>query len=137
MPLLASLQAWARRLRRDALTLWFAWRDPRTPLPVKGLCLFVAAYTFSPIDLIPDFVPILGYLDDLVLLPALIWLAVRLMPADVLEASRLRADAWIAERGGKPRSYLGAAVVLVVWAAVGYTAWSWYATGAVLPGAAG
>ena len=66
------LTTWARRLKRDGVTLWFALRDPRTPWHAKALGAFVVAYALSPIDLIPDFIPVLGYLDDVLLLPALI-----------------------------------------------------------------
>ncbi|MEY8877527.1 MAG: YkvA family protein, partial [Leptothrix sp. (in: b-proteobacteria)] len=86
------LRAWAKRIRRDALTLWLAARHPDTPWPAKLLAGVVVAYALSPIDLIPDFVPVLGLLDDLLLLPALIWLAVRLVPADVLAACRAEAE---------------------------------------------
>ena len=88
MNILQHARDWARRIKRDAVTLWFAYRDPRTPILVKALCVFVVAYALSPIDLIPDFIPILGYLDDVILLPGLIWLAVRLLPPAVLQLLR-------------------------------------------------
>ena len=66
-------------LKRQALTVYFAARDPRTPLPVRLLALGIAAYAFSPIDLIPDFIPVLGYLDDLILIPLGIALVVKLV----------------------------------------------------------
>ena len=107
------LRHWARRIKRDAVTLWFACRNAKTPRAVKLLCLFVVAYALSPIDLIPDFIPVLGYLDD-VLLPGMIWLAVRLLPPAVLEDSRLRAEAWMTEQGRKPVSKVGAAVIVLL-----------------------
>jgi uncharacterized membrane protein YkvA (DUF1232 family) len=122
---LEKLQTWARRLKRDAVTLWFACRHPATPWPVKLLCAFVVAYALSPIDLIPDFIPVLGYLDDLLLLPSLVWLAVRMLPATALEQSRRRADAWIEAEGRRPRSYLGAALVVMVWTAIALAGY-WY-----------
>lgn len=73
MKITDQIRTWARRIKRDAVTLWFACRDARTPLAVQALCAFVVAYALSPIDLIPDFIPVLGYLDDALLLPALIW----------------------------------------------------------------
>lgn len=72
MGLAADCRAWAARLKRDALTLWFAARHPRTPWYAKALAAFVVAYALSPIDLIPDFIPVLGLVDDALLLPALI-----------------------------------------------------------------
>ncbi|MFZ3219454.1 MAG: DUF1232 domain-containing protein, partial [Rhodoferax sp.] len=82
---------WARRIKRDAVTVYFAARDPRTPVYLRILALAIAAYALSPIDLIPDFIPVLGYLDDVLLLPLGIWLVVRLLPEPVLQASRAKA----------------------------------------------
>lgn len=126
MQIFQTIRAWARRIKRDSVTLWFAWRSPATPLPVKALCVFVVAYALSPIDLIPDFIPVLGYLDDALLLPGLIWLAVRLLPPLVLAESRSRADAWMAEEGKRPTSYVGAVAVVIIWVAVAYAAWRWF-----------
>ncbi len=108
------------------MTLWFAYRDARTPFAVKLLCVFVVAYALSPIDLIPDFVPVLGYLDEALLLPGLIWLAVKLLPTVVLEDSRTRAEDWMAEQGRKPISKAGAVLVLLVWLLAGYGLWLWW-----------
>lgn len=110
-----TLKSWARRVKRDGVTLWFAAKHPRTPWYAKALGVFVVAYALSPIDLIPDFIPVLGYVDDVLLLPALIWLAVRLLPADVRQSCRQQADAWMHVRGRKPRSRLGIAFVVIVW----------------------
>lgn len=107
------------------MTLWFAYRDPRTPFLIKLLCVFVAAYALSPIDLIPDFIPVLGYVDDALLLPGLIWLAIKLLPAEIVDENRARADARMAEGGRKPRSYTGAAMIAIVWLAAAYAAWCW------------
>ena len=93
MSVFDRLRQWARRIKRDGVTLWFATRHPDTPWAVKLLGLFVVAYALSPIDLIPDFIPILGYLDDVLLLPGLIWLGVHLLSNDVLIECRERADA--------------------------------------------
>jgi uncharacterized membrane protein YkvA (DUF1232 family) len=122
------IKTWARRIKRDSLTLWFAYRDPRTPWAVKGLCVFVVAYALSPIDLIPDFIPVLGYVDDALLLPGLIWLAVRLLPPQVVADSRVRADEWLATQGKKPTSKVGAVVIVLIWIAIAYGGRRWWAS---------
>ena len=126
--MLQKIKQWARILKRDGVTLWFAYRDPATPWFAKALCWFVVAYALSPIDLIPDFIPVLGYLDDLVLLPGLIWMALRLVPRGVAESSRQQADAWIAAKRGKLKSGVGIWLVVGVWvcalAALSYWAWT-------------
>ena len=122
--LFARIALWARLLRRDGLTLWFALRDARTPRWVKAVAFLVVAYALSPIDLIPDFIPVLGYLDEAILLPVLVWLVLRLLPAPVREACRAQADDWLAQRRAKPRMWLGAVGVVAVWAIVlGLLAW--------------
>jgi uncharacterized membrane protein YkvA (DUF1232 family) len=103
-----TLRMWAKRIKRDGVTLWFAGKHPKTPWYAKALGLFVVAYALSPIDLIPDFIPVLGYVDD-VLLPGLIWLTLQLLPPDVLTECRGHADAWMQTQGAKPRSSRGGA----------------------------
>jgi uncharacterized membrane protein YkvA (DUF1232 family) len=127
MQWLTALRSWARRIRRDAMTLWFARSHPQTPWAAKALGVVVVAYALSPIDLIPDVIPVLGYLDDALLLPALIWLAVRLLPPAVLLECRQRADAWLAAGTAKPRSMTGAVVIVLLWlaAAAGVGWWGW------------
>ena len=85
------LRGWARMLKRDIVVMWLAARDPRVPLPVKLLAGLVAGYALSPIDLIPDFIPVLGLLDDLLLVPLGIWLVLRLIPSELLAELRLAA----------------------------------------------
>lgn len=119
MGLLEAGRVWARRIKRDAMTLWFARKHPRTPWHAKALGVFVVAYALSPIDLIPDFIPVLGYLDDVILLPALIWLAVRLLPQDVLAECRAQAEQWMRESRAKPRSRAGAALIVGLWLVLG------------------
>ena len=104
---------WARSIKRDAVALWIAARDPRTPWYAKMVAAAVAAYALSPIDLIPDFVPVLGYLDDLLIVPAGIMLAVALISDDLM--AEFRAEA--ARREGQPRSRNGALVIVAVWVA--------------------
>lgn len=119
----SAVRAWARRIEREGLMLWFACRDPRTPLWLKGLAFFVVAYALSPIDLVPDFIPVLGYLDEVVLLPVLIWCVVRLLPEPVAQVCRQRALDWMAERQAKPFSWAGAVLILLVWLAVALALW--------------
>ncbi|MGJ3700240.1 YkvA family protein [Variovorax sp. AFSI2.2] len=125
MALFQSIRQWASRIKRDAVTLWFAYRHPGTPWFAKALAAFVVAYALSPIDLIPDFIPVLGYVDDVLLLPALIALNIRLIPADVLQECRAQADRWMKEQGSKPRSIAGAVIVVAIWIglAAGLLAW--------------
>src|SRR6266550_6329636 len=91
--LLEKPKAWARAIRRDVVAVWIAARDPRVPWYAKALALAVAAYALSPIDLIPDFIPVLGYLDDLVIVPVGIFLVVRLIPPDIMAEHRAAAAA--------------------------------------------
>jgi uncharacterized membrane protein YkvA (DUF1232 family) len=122
MSTLERLKAWARALKRDVVALWLAARDPRSPLAAKLVAGAVAAYALSPIDLIPDFIPVLGYLDDLLLVPAGIWLAVRLIPVDLL--AEFRAAAVARER---PRSLGGAVAIAAVWLTLaGLFGWLWW-----------
>jgi uncharacterized membrane protein YkvA (DUF1232 family) len=109
--LLASLRWRARRLKAETYAVYLAARDPRTPWYARLLAAGVVAYALSPIDLIPDFVPILGYLDDLILVPLGIGLAIRLIPEPVMTECRARAEA-LAER---PTSRWVAAVVIAIW----------------------
>lgn len=87
--------------------------------------MFVVAYALSPIDLIPDFIPVLGYVDDVLLLPGLIWLTIRLLRLEVLTECRGQADEWMQTKGSKPSSRVGAALIVVLWLAMGMAAWFW------------
>ena len=104
------MKAWARTLKRDVVALWIAARDPRTPIAAKVIAGAVAAYALSPIDLIPDFIPVLGYLDDLLIVPPGIWVAVRLIPAPLLAEFRAAATA-----RSRPTSRAAAAAVIALW----------------------
>ena len=128
MSLSNNLKSWAKRIKRDGVTLWFAAKNPQTPWYAKALGALVVAYALSPIDLIPDFVPVLGYVDDVLLLPGLIFLAIKLLPVDVLAECRGQADAWMASKGAKPSSRAGAVIVVVVWLAMGIAGWHWLNT---------
>lgn len=117
------ISLWAKQIKRDAVMLWFARKHPDTPLLAKIVCVLAVFYALSPIDLVPDFIPVLGYIDDAILLPAMIWLAVRLLPPQVLALCREQADDWIRKRGYKPRSYIGAVIVIAIWCLIAYLCW--------------
>ena len=121
MTLLAKAKRWAKSLKRDILALWLAARDPRVPLDAKLVAGAVAAYALSPIDLIPDFVPVLGYLDDLIIVPLGIMLAIRLVPAALMAEFRAEAST----RAERPTSRAGLAVILAIWlACIIFIGWS-------------
>lgn len=109
--MLDRLKQWARTIRRDIAVLWLAARHPDVPWPAKAIAAATVAYALSPIDLIPDFVPVLGYLDDLVIVPAGILLAMKLIPTALL--AELRAQA--AEAGRLPKSKAGMAAIVILW----------------------
>ena len=119
-----SLRRWAAELKVQVVTLWFCRNHPDTPWTAKLLAALVVAYAFSPIDLIPDFIPVLGYLDDLVLVPVGVYFTLRLIPPHVLAAARAEADAWIASKASRPRAYWAAGAIVLVWIAVAYWAWT-------------
>lgn len=103
-------------LKRETFALWLAARHPGTPWFAKAFVAMVVAYAVSPIDLIPDFIPVLGFIDDLVLVPAGIWIAMRLIPAEVLDECRARsAEAF---SGGQPSGRAAAIVVVAIWVAL-------------------
>jgi uncharacterized membrane protein YkvA (DUF1232 family) len=113
---LERVRQWARTLKRDVLALYLAARDPRVPRYAKAVAACVAVYALSPIDLIPDVIPILGFLDDLVLVPLGIWVAIRLIPPPLLEEHRQAA---MARHQPRPSSWVGAALILSLWGLVG------------------
>ena len=126
MTLSDKLKTWAKRIKRDGVTLWFAGKHARTPWYAKALGVFVVAYALSPIDLIPDFIPVLGYVDDVLLLPGLIWLTIRLLPTEVLVECRGQTDEWMQKMGSKPSSRAGALAIVALWLAVGVALWLWF-----------
>ena len=120
--MLAALKSWAKSITDDAIALFLAARDPRTPWYAKATAACVAAYALSPIDLIPDFIPVLGYIDDLLIVPVGIWIAVRLMPAELMDEFRAAAE----KVEARPRSRVGALLVVAVWlVAAGLLTW-WF-----------
>lgn len=111
--LFLRLKGTARRLKIETYALCLAYRDPRTPWLAKVWILFVVAHTFSPIDLIPDFIPVLGYLDDLIITPFGIWLAVKMVPIEVMTEARERAQQLPGPNGRLGR--VGAVLVIMIW----------------------
>lgn len=118
-----GLKARLANIRLEVLTLWFAMRDPATPWAPRLLAAFTAAYALSPIDLIPDFIPVLGLLDDVILVPLLVAATVRLVPEPVIRACRARAEAHLAAGRGKPVSRAGLAIMLLLWLLAALLAW--------------
>lgn len=113
MTTLSSLKTWARGIKLDVVALWVAARDPRVPWYAKLAAGAVAAYALSPIDLIPDFIPVLGYLDDIIIVPLGILLAVKLIPAPLMDEFRQEAI----RREARPKSYVGLAIIAAIWIA--------------------
>ena len=118
---MARLKIWARALKLDVVAIWIAARDPRTPWHAKALAGAVAAYALSPVDLIPDFIPILGYVDDLLIVPLGIALVIRAIPADLMAECRSEA----ARRATRPRSATGAVIVVLIWLATAAVSARW------------
>jgi len=108
-------KTWARRLKQELYALYLAYRDPRVPWYARVLAAGVVAYAFSPFDLIPDFIPIIGYLDDLILVPLGIALVLRMIPPEVMAECRERAREEIAQ---KPVNWVAGALMIVVWVAL-------------------
>lgn len=125
--MLERARRWARSIKRDVLALWIAARDPRVPWYAKALAMAVAAYALSPIDLIPDFIPVLGYLDDIVIVPLGILAVVWLIPPGLMTEFREQA----AMLATQPRSMIAAAAFVLIWIAatilVGSWLWRWWA----------
>jgi uncharacterized membrane protein YkvA (DUF1232 family) len=117
------IKARARDLKKETYALALAYRHPRTPWYAKVFAAVVVAYAFSPIDLVPDFIPILGYLDDLILVSLGINLALKMIPREVLDDARARAEVEFMD--GKPRNWLAGAVIILIWVAVAALAVFW------------
>ncbi len=126
MSLKDRIRSWARSIKREGIALWFAVRNPRTPMLPKVLCAIVVAYALSPIDLIPDFIPILGFVDDALLLPGLMWLAIKAMPSDILTQCCQKADDWMQNGGTRPKSLVGGVVIVLLWLESLALVWLWW-----------
>jgi uncharacterized membrane protein YkvA (DUF1232 family) len=125
MPLRSlDLRQWARRLKQETLALYLAARHPATPWYAKVWAGAIVAYALSPIDLIPDFIPVLGYLDDVIILPAMIWVALRLVPIAVMTECRAQAADVFAD--GRPVNRAAAAVIVAIWVFVAVLVTVWF-----------
>lgn len=113
--LLDRVKSWARALKRDIAALYIAAHDKRTPGIARAIALAASLYALSPIDLIPDFIPVIGYLDDLIIVPLGIWLVIRLIPPDLMQVYREAATG----TASLPVSWTGAALVGLVWLGLG------------------
>lgn len=111
-----KMKAWAKRLKRQIFILYYAYQDARTPWYAKLFTASVVAYAFSPIDLIPDFIPILGYLDDVILLPIGIWLALKMIPYNVLSDCEVKAEEKM--KNGKPKNWIVGSLIIFVWSLI-------------------
>ena len=118
---ISSLKEQAKKLKLHTLTVYFAARDPDMPMLVRFLAIIVAAYALSPIDLIPDFIPVIGYLDDLIIIPLGLALIIRFTPPKVIESAQLKA----AQVADKPVSYAAAAFCIFIWVVLLYFFMQW------------
>lgn len=115
MKIFKKIQVLVKVLKRDVMVLWFALRNPLTPIVAKMVAFLTVAYALSPVDLIPDFIPVLGYLDDFIVIPLLVALTIRLIPDHVLSQSRAQLDEWLGRRQAKPQSRWGLLMVVGIW----------------------
>ncbi|MBS4213830.1 YkvA family protein [Neobacillus rhizophilus] len=108
-----QIKTWAKGLKKNIYVLYLAYKDPRVPWYAKVFTICVVAYAFSPIDLIPDFIPILGYLDDIILVPLGIMLALKMIPKDVIAECEMKAQEMMSK--GKPKNWIAGSIILVIW----------------------
>lgn len=110
---LSKLKSYARKLKQNLFVLYLSYRDNRTPWYAKVVAICVVAYAFSPIDLIPDFIPVLGYLDDLIIVPIGISLALKLIPSHIIEDNREKAEE--IKKNGKPKNWFVGILFILIW----------------------
>ena len=115
-----KIQQYHAQLKQDILVLWFAIRSPDTPTIPKILAFLAVAYAFSPIDLIPDFIPILGYVDDLILIPIMVFLILKIIPNTVLQTARVEANEWLFQNKVKPTNRYGLIIIFFIWFLMGW-----------------
>ncbi|MGE7673147.1 YkvA family protein [Lysinibacillus sp. NPDC094403] len=111
--LISKLKAYAKKLKQNLFVLYLSYKDPRTPWYAKLVAMFVVAYAFSPIDLIPDFIPVIGYLDDLIIVPLGIILALKLIPPHVIEDNKEAADKL--KLSEKPKNWFVGILFIIIW----------------------
>ena len=119
-----SIKEWAKRLKKQIIMLWFASRHPQMPWLPKIIAVVAVAYAFSPIDLIPDFIPILGFI-----LPILIWLALRFTPQQVIFDAEQQAKEWLDEHEKRPKNYLVAVLIILIWLTLAVMAYFYFGGG--------
>jgi uncharacterized membrane protein YkvA (DUF1232 family) len=117
--MIKKIKEWARKIKRQIFILYFACKDERVPLYAKVFTAFVVAYALSPIDLIPDFIPILGYLDEVILLPLGILAALKMIPKTVLSDCEGKAEEML--KKGKPKNWIAGSIILLLWGV--FTVW--------------
>jgi uncharacterized membrane protein YkvA (DUF1232 family) len=117
--MLTKIKAWAKNLKRQIFILYYAYKDKRVPWYAKVFTVCVVAFAFSPIDLIPDFIPILGYLDDVILLPLGIMLALKMIPKSVVTDSEVKAEEMM--KKGKPKNWIVGSIIVLIWGVI--TVW--------------
>lgn len=108
-----KIKSWARNLKRQIFILYFAYKDERVPWYAKIFTACVVAYAFSPIDLIPDFIPILGYLDDVILVPLGIIFALKMIPKSVISDCEVKAEEMM--KNGKPKNWIVGSLIVLIW----------------------
>lgn len=111
-----KIKAWAKNLKRQIFILYYACKDHRVPWYAKVFTASIVAYAFSPIDLIPDFIPILGFLDEVILLPLGIMLALKMIPIDVLSDCEVKAEELM--RNGKPKNWKSGSIIILIWVVI-------------------
>jgi uncharacterized membrane protein YkvA (DUF1232 family) len=111
-----KIKAWARNLKRQIFVLYFAYKDKRVPLHAKIFTACVVAYAFSPIDLIPDFIPVLGYLDDIILVPLGVMFALKMIPKEVITDCEVKAEELL--KTGKPKNWLAGSIIILIWCVI-------------------
>ncbi len=114
--MIAKIKNWAKQIKRQLYVLYFAYKDSRVPLFAKIFTACVVAYAFSPIDLIPDFIPILGYLDDVILIPLGIYFSLKLIPKPILEECNLKAQTLL--NNEKPKNWIAGTIIILLWISV-------------------
>lgn len=114
--MIEKIKQWARRLKNDIAALYLAYRHELTPWYAKLSAIITVGYALSPVDLIPDFIPVLGFVDDAILLPVLIWISLKLIPKSVMKLCREKAEEVFSK--GKPKNYIAAGIIIALWLVV-------------------